>query len=243
MKDAPLAAIWVYLATKPLLWLTATLVCYQLAVWIYRKAGEHPLLNPVAVAVALLIGLLIVTATPYPTYFSGAQFVHFLLGPATVSLAVPLYRQRAQLRTLALPIAVALPVGILTAALSAMGLAWLLGASPQTLISLAPKSATAPVALGISEQLGGIPSLTAALVVTTGIVGAVFGTGLLRVLHIRDDAVKGVALGVSSHGIGTARAFQVSPVMGAFAGLAMALSAGLTAFLLPPLLHWLRLSS
>jgi len=241
MGEAALADIWVYLAASPLLWLTLTLLCYLIALRLYRLAGETPLLNPVAIAVALLIGLLVLTGTPYQTYFDGAQFVHFLLGPATVSLAIPLYRQRERLRAMALPIAAALVAGVLTAALSAIALGALLGADRETLISLAPKSVTAPVAMAISQKLGGLPSLTAVLVVSTGILGAVLGTGLLRLLRIRDDAVKGFALGVTSHGIGTARAFQVSPVMGAFSGLAMALSAFVTALLLPPLLRWIGL--
>jgi predicted murein hydrolase (TIGR00659 family) len=236
MADDPFTTLWVYLAASPLLWLSLTLVCYLIALRIYRLGGENPWLNPVAIAVALLIGLLVLTDTPYQTYFDGAQFVHFLLGPATVSLAIPLYRQRQRLRRLALPIVAALLASVLTAASSAIGLGALLGASTETLVSLAPKSVTAPVAMGISEKLGGLPSLTAVLVVSTGILGAVLGTGLFRVLGIRDDAVKGFALGATSHGIGTARAFQVSPVMGAFAGLAMALSALVTALLLPPLL-------
>jgi len=241
MNEPQLVAVWVYLAASPLLWLTLTLVCYLGAVWIYRFGGESPWLNPVAIAVVLLIALLVVTGTPYQTYFDGAQFVHFLLGPATVSLAIPLYRQRQRLRALALPVAVALVVGVLTASLSAVGFAALLGAGKETLISLAPKSVTAPVAMGISEKLGGLPSLTAVLVVSTGIVGAVLGTGLFRLLGIRDDAIKGIAMGVAAHGIGTARAFQVSPTMGAFSGLAMALSAFVTALLLPPLLRWIGL--
>jgi predicted murein hydrolase (TIGR00659 family) len=234
-----LTGLWVYLAASPLLWLSATLVCYLLADRLYRLGGGSPLLNPVAIAVVLLIGILLVTETPYAVYFDGAQFVHFLLGPATVSLAIPLYRQRERLAALALPISAALLVGVLTASLTAIGLAAWLGADTSTQVSLAPKSVTAPVAMGISEKLGGIPSLTAVLVVSTGIVGAVFGTGVLKLLRIRDDAVKGVAIGVTSHGIGTARAFQVSPTMGAFSGLAMALSAFLTAALLPSLLSWL----
>ncbi len=241
MSDAPLTQVWVYLAASPLLWLTATLVCYLIALKVYRLGGESPLLNPVALAVALLIGLLVLTGTPYQTYFDGAQFVHFLLGPATVALAIPLYRQRERLKTLALPILVALPVGVLTAALSAVGLGFLFGADPATLISLAPKSVTAPVAMGISEKLGGIPSLTAVLVISTGIIGGVFGTGLLRLLGCRDEAVKGFAMGLAAHGIGTARSFQVNAAMGAFAGLAMALSAFATALMLPPLLRWLEL--
>lgn len=241
MIDTSLTKIWVYLAASPLLWLTATLVCYLLADRLYRLGGGNPLLNPVAVSVALLIGILVATDTPYGVYFDGAQFVHFLLGPATVALAIPLYRQRARLATLALPIGVALLAAVLAASLSAIGLAAWLGADVATQISLAPKSVTAPVAMGISEKLGGIPSLTAVLVVSTGIVGAIFGTGVLRLLRIQDDAVKGVAMGATSHGIGTARAFQVSPTMGAFSGLAMALSAFLTAALLPSLLGWLGL--
>lgn len=241
MADTPFAAIWVYLAASPLLWLSLTLVCYLVALRIYRLGGESPLLNPVAITVGLLIGLLALTDTPYQTYFDGAQFVHFLLGPATVSLAIPLYRQRQRLRHLVLPIVAGLLASVLTAASSAIGTAALLGAGAQTLISLAPKSVTAPVAMGISEKLGGLPSLTAVLVVSTGILGAVLATGVFRLLGIRDDAVEGFALGATSHGIGTARAFQVSPVMGAFAGLAMALSAFVTALLLPPLVHWLGL--
>lgn len=241
MGDRMLGDVWVYLAASPLLWLTLTLLCYLLALRLYRLGGESPLLNPVAVAVALLIGLLVLTGTPYATYFDGAQFVHFLLGPATVSLAIPLYRHRRRLRALAVPIAAALVIGVATAALSAIALGAVLGADRETLISLAPKSATAPVAMGISEKLGGLPSLTAVLVVSTGIVGAVMGTWLLRLFRVQDDAVKGFALGLTSHGIGTARAFQVSPVMGAFSGLAMALSACVTALLLPPLLRWIGL--
>lgn len=242
MVEDRLNAIWVYLAASPLLWLTATLACYLIAQRLYRLAGSTPLLNPVMVAIALLIGLLWLTDTPYRTYFEGAQFVHFLLGPATVALAIPLYRQRQRLRTLALPILVALPVGVATAALSGMGLAALFGAEPKILLSLAPKSVTAPVAMGVSEQIGGFPTLTAVLVISTGVVGAVFGTAVLRLLRCQDPAVKGFALGLSAHGLGTARAFQVDATMGAFAGLAMALSALTTALLLPPLLSWIGLA-
>lgn len=242
MVEGRLNEIWVYLAASPLLWLTATLTCYLIALRLYRLSRGTPLLNPVMLAIALLIGLLWLTDTPYRTYFEGAQFVHFLLGPATVALAIPLYRQRHRLRALALPILVALPVGVATAGLSAIGLAALLGAEPAILLSLAPKSVTAPVAMGISEKIGGIPTLTAVLVISTGVVGAVFGTAVLRLLRCQDPAVQGFALGLSAHGLGTARAFQLDATMGAFAGLAMALSAFATALLLPPLLSWIGLS-
>lgn len=237
MPETPVVDIWVYLSTTPLLGLTITLAAYLAADWVYRRAGSNPLLNPVAVAVAVLILLLGATGTPYDTYFEGAQFVHFLLGPATVALAVPLYEQLPKLRVLLLPISVALLVGLSVGALSAVGIAALLGASPETMLSLAPKSVTAPIAMGIAEKIGGLPSLTAALVVMTGILGAVFGTLLFDWLGVKDDSVRGIAMGTTSHGIGTARAFQVSSEMGAFSGLAMALSAFGTAFLVPPLLQ------
>ncbi|MCB1728207.1 MAG: LrgB family protein, partial [Gammaproteobacteria bacterium] len=124
-------------------------------------------------------------------------------------------------------------------ALSSVALARLFGATLQTQMSLAPKSVTAPVAMGISEQIGGLPSLTAVMVVATGILGAVLGTRLFALLRIRDDSIKGIAMGITAHGIGTARAFQVSPEMGAFSGLAMALSTFTTALILPWLLQWL----
>lgn len=238
MNDDNLAQIWVYLSASPLFGLTMTLVAYGIAHRVYRVANSHPLLNPVVTAVGLVIGLLLLTGMPYADYFAGAQFVHFLLGPATVGLAAPLYRQFAKLKRLWLPVSVALVCGVTIGGLSAVLLAQWLGADQQTLLSLAPKSVTAPVAMGIAERLGGIPSLTAVLVVTTGIVGAVLGTRLFDLLHIRDDSVRGIAMGVAAHGIGTARAFQVSAEMGAFAGLAMALSALLASIILPWVLGW-----
>jgi len=242
MPLGELGQVWVYLSASPLLWLSVTLLAYLVAFTLYRKAGDNPLLNPVALAVALLIVILLATGTPYATYFEGAQFVHFLLGPATVALAVPLYRQLGRLRRLWLPVAVAVVVGVTVAALSAVAIAALLGGSVETQLSLAPKSVTAPVAMGIAEKVGGLPSLTAVLVVATGILGAVTGTRLLSWCGVRDDAVRGIAMGVTSHGIGTARAFQVSPAMGAFSGLGMALSAFATALLVPWLVRLLGVS-
>lgn len=232
-----IADIWVYLSASPLLWLTATLIAYQGAFWLYRKAHMNPLANPVAIAVAALVALLWFTGTPYDVYFEGAQFVHFLLGTATVALAVPLYANLETLKRNLLPLGGALVAGSVTAAASAVGIGWLLGASRETLLSLAPKSATAPIAMGVAEKLGGLPSLTAVLVVTTGILGAVLARGTLNLMRIKDHAVRGFAVGLAAHGIGTARAFQVSEQMGAFAGLAMGLNGLLTAFLFPLLLR------
>jgi predicted murein hydrolase (TIGR00659 family) len=230
-----LQTIWVYLAASPLLSLTMTLVAYKCGLWLHRKSGYNPLLNPVLIAVGALVAILTVTDTSYGTYFEGAQFVHFLLGPATVALAIPLYRQVQQVRKSLLAIVVAVVCGSITAAASAVLIGWLLGASEQTLLSLAPKSATTPVAMGISEQLGGLPSLTAVAVILTGIIGAMMGSGLLRLMRIVDPRTTGLAIGVAAHGIGTARALQISEVAGAFSGLAMGLNALATAVLIPVL--------
>ena len=148
-------------------------------------------------------------------------------------MAIPLYRQFARVRRSAVALLTSIVAGSLTASVSAMAIAWALGASRDTIISIAPKSVTAPVAMGISEQLGGLPSLTAALVILTGILGAMIGPGILNLLRITDWAARGVAIGTASHGIGTARALQVNEVAGAFSGLAMGLNAIATALLLP----------
>lgn len=228
-----LTDVWVYLAASPLLSLTMTLIAYQGAHWVYRKAGSTALLNPVLITVILVVTALTLTGTSYQTYFEGAQFIHFLLGPATVALAIPLYRQFDKVRHSAAAIAASLLTGSLTAIVSAVGLGLLLRADPISLIALAPKSATAPVAMGIAEKLGGLPSLTAVLVIATGIFGAALGPVLLDALGIRDPAARGFALGTASHGIGTARALQESEVAGAFSGLAMGLNALATAIILP----------
>lgn len=233
--------IWVYLAQSPLLWLTLTVAAYVAADALHARLRRHPLAHPVLVAVALLLAVLAVSGTRYDDYFAGAQFVHFMLGPATVALAVPLHRELDRVRARALPLGAALVAGSTTAVVVAVGSAWLLGASRATLVSLAPKSTTTPVAMGIAEKLGGLPSLTAALVILTGILGAVAGPTVLRLAGVRDAAARGFALGLASHGIGTARAFQLGEREGAFSGLAMGLNALATALALPAILRILGL--
>lgn len=235
MADA--ALIWSYLSREPLLWLTATLLAYWAGDAAFRASGRKPYVNPVLVAVILLAAVLWLTGTDYPAYFEGAQFVHFMLGPATVALAVPLHANLSRVRRAALPILAALVAGSVTAVLSALGIAWALGADAGVLASLAPKSATAPVAIGISEGLGGAPTLTAVLVLLTGIIGAVVVTPLLNALGVRDWRARGFAVGVAAHGIGTARAFQVNETAGAFAGIGMGLNAVLTALIAPLVLR------
>lgn len=225
--------LWSYLARDPLLWLTATLLAYLAAEAISAAAGRHPLANPVLIAVILLAALLRGTGTEYRTYFEGAQFVHFMLGPATVALALPLYDNLGRVKSTLLPMAAALLAGSLTAILTALGIARALGVTGQTLLSLAPKSATAPVALGVSEAIGGEPSLTAVLVILTGITGAVVATPMLNALKVRDWRARGFAVGLAAHGIGTAHAFRVNSTAGAFSGIGMGLNAVLTAILAP----------
>ena len=230
--------LWVYLQTAPLFWLTATLAAFFVADAVARRAGRNPIVNPVLIAVALVAVLLKISGTDYQTYFNGAQFVHFLLGPATVALGVPLYRNLEMVGRNLLPMLAALVVGAAVAIVSAVGVAKALGAPKTVLISLAPKSVTAGVAMAVSESLGGLPPLTAALVIATGIFGAIVVTPMMNALRIRDYAARGFAAGLASHGIGTARAFSVDPVAGVFAGIAMGLNAVATPVLAPLILPW-----
>ena len=231
--------IWVYLSASPLLGLSMTLLAYQGAFWLYQRSGHNPLANPVLLAVSILVLFLTLTATRYETYFAGAQFVHFLLGPATVALAIPLYTQFKRVRTMLLPVVAGLLAGSLTATISAVLIARWFDASLPTQLSLAPKSVTTPIAMGIAERIGGIPSLTAVLVIITGVLGAVGARAVFDALKVRDPAIRGFAIGVASHGIGTARAFQVNEQSGAFAALAMGLNGALTAILVPLIAGWL----
>jgi predicted murein hydrolase (TIGR00659 family) len=229
----PLFQLWVYLAATPLAGLTLTLLAYGVGWWVYTRAAFHPAANPVPIAVGLIVAVLAITGTSYKTYFEGAEFVHFLLGPAVVGLAVPLVREWSTVRRLALPIAGALAVGSLVAVSSTLSIAWALGAAPTTLLSLAPKSVTAPIAMGIAERIGGIPALAAAFAVITGVLGAMMGKSIFDLLRISDWKARGFALGLAAHGIGTARAFQVNTEAGTFAGLAFGLHGVVAAFIFP----------
>lgn len=237
-----LSEIWVYLAASPLLWLTVTVLAYLAAYWLYRRTSFNPFVNPVLVAVAFISTVLLVTRTPYPTYFEGAKFIHFLIGPATVALAIPLYAQMERLKTMWVPLTIALVVGSVTAIVSGMGIAWAMGASPGVALSLAPKSATMPIAMGVSEKIGGVPALAAVAVAITGISGAIMARGLLNLLRVEDDAVRGFTTGLVAHAIGTARALTRSETAGAFSALAMGLNGVATALLTPLVLKALNVT-
>ncbi|MBK8047188.1 MAG: LrgB family protein [Anaerolineales bacterium] len=215
--------IWVYLAASPLLNLTLTLAAYLVGDTLFRKSGQKPIFNPVLIAIVILVTILTLRGTSYETYFAGAQFVHFLLGPATVALAIPLYRQFNRVKESAVAILVSLVVGSLTAVITAVLITWLLGAPQNVVASIAPKSATTPIAMGIAEQIGGLPSLTAVLVILTGITGAVVGTTVLEKLGVRSARQKALRWGWRRMA-SAPRALQVSELAGAFSALAMGLN-------------------
>jgi predicted murein hydrolase (TIGR00659 family) len=232
MSDNPFA-LWVYLSQTPLLWLTVTLLVYAIADAVSLATRRHPLANPVLHSIWILGVFLHMTGTDYTTYFSGAQFVHFLLGPATVALAVPLYENRRIVMAAILPMLVALVVGCITAIVSVVLLAEAAGLPREVVLALAPKSVTAGVAMGISETLGANPAITAVATVLTGIMGAIVVTPMMNRMGITDFRARGFAAGLASHGIGTARAFQVDEIAGVFAGIAMGLNTLVTALLVP----------
>lgn len=232
--------IWVYLAASPLLWLFATLLAGTIGMAIFDWSGRRQIANPTLLAVIMLIALLMATGTPYDTYFEGAQFVHFLLGPATVALAVPLFHNRHIIRRAALPTIAALLAGSVVAIATGLVVARLLGATDEVVMSLVPRSTTTPVAMAIADQIGGIPSLAAALVAATGIPGSMLILPLLSRFGLVDERARGLAIGVTAHGMGTARAFQDSQVAGSFAAIGLGLNALATAALVPMLVPLLR---
>jgi len=227
---------WTFFAAKPLLWLIVTIATFIATSWFNRRIGGTPLLHPVLVSLSLIIVFLLLTGTEYETYFEGAQFIHFLMGPATVALAVPLFDHLERVKKMLLPLLVACMAGAVAAAASAVLVAQLMDAQIGTLLSLAPKSVTSPIAIGIAEKIGGYPSLASGLVLITGAIGCILAPPLYRILNIKDEAVKGFALGVAAHGMGTAFAFEYGLMAGAFGGLAMGMTGAFTAFMLPLLI-------
>lgn len=228
------------LAGKGVFWLAATLIAYAGARALQKRLGGTPIANSVLIATAPLIAILVASNTSYADYSIGGSVLLWLLGPATVALAVPLYRNFSEVRGALVPLSVALVVCSLVAVISAIGIAYAMGASPETIRSLAPKSVTTPIAMGIAVEIGGVPELTAAFVIITGIVGAVFASAVFNFIGIRDARARGFATGVVAGGIGTARAFQESFLSGTFSGIGMTLNGIVTAILLP--LLWLAFS-
>lgn len=224
------------LLNSPLFGIALTLVAYRLAEWLYQRS-RFVLFNPVAVSIIAIILLLKYCDIPYPAYNSGGKMILFLLGPAVVALAVPLYQRRDQILKRKLPILLGIIAGAVSSIVSAAGISWLLGGSDEVVLSMVAKSVTTPIAIGITEKIGGIVPLTAALVVLTGCLGAICGPEFCRLIGIRSKAAMGLAVGTAAHGIGTARMLGEDRFSGAIAGLAIGLN-GLATALIVPLL-WL----
>ena len=232
--------IWYTLTQAPLLWLSLTLCVYLFALFIYRRCNSNPLVLPVFTSLCIIASILLITDTPYETYYEGAQFIHFLVGPATVALAIPLYKHLPRLLALWRPLSITLIIGAITGLVRGAYIPWWTGGSAELAISLMPKSATMPISMAMAEYFGGHPSLTAISVVITGIVGSVMATPVFYLLRVEDPAIKGIAMGVTAHAIGTARAIQINETMGAFSALAMSVTGVLTALFMPFVMQWLQ---
>lgn len=229
----PITEIWVYLSGSPLFALVITLLAYQTGLYLYQRFNRNPLANPVGIAIVIVSLAINAVDMPYAEYFKGAQFVHFLLGTATVSLAVPIYRGIHQIGSRALPLFSALIAGGLTSMISAVGIAKLLGADATIVKSMYAKSITAPIAMGVSETIGASPTLTAVFAVVTGISGAIMARYILDFFKLEAWWQRGFVIGIGAHGIGTSRAFSVHPEAGAYSSLAMGLHGVLGAVAIP----------
>ena len=230
MSAAPIVDI---VLSSPVFGVAITLAAYEAGCWVQRRCGGSPLANPVLISIVLIAGGLEVCGVSYGAYLRGGDLIRFLLGPATVALALPIYTNAVRLRGAVAGIAAAVVVGATVGAASAVGIAWLLGAPPELLLSMAPKSVTTPIAIGISEQISGHPSLTSVFVIASGITGAMISGRLFDLLGIRSWEVRGFATGIAAHGIGTAQMLSVNETAGAFAGLAIGLTGLFTAVVLP----------
>lgn len=228
-----IARQWVTDAMQPATWMTLTILTYVLAGEAQRRCKGSPLLNPTFLSITAVIAVLLLTHSDYGVYFRAVEPIHLLLGPATVALGLPLYKQLHVIRANAVPVMAGVIVGAVIACGSAVGIAWLLGGSPDLLRSLAPKSVTAPIAMSVSREIGGSPALTASLVIPTGIIGAVLCQWLFDWIGVKSWPARGLATGIAAHGIGTGAILATNEIAGAFAGLAIGLTALFTAIVLP----------
>ncbi len=229
--------IWVYLSGSPLFALFITLAAYQIGLWVYKSTKQNPLANPVAIAIILVATVIQSIDMPYSSYFEGAQFIHFLLGSATVSLAIPIYRGLSSLKGRSIPLIFSLIAGGLVSIFSAVNIASLLGAGSSITGAMYPKSVTAPIAMGIAERIGVSPTLTAIFAVATGIVGAILAPFVLNALGMKEWWQRGFAIGIGAHGIGTSRAFSIHPEAGTYASLAMGMNGVISAVAIPIIYH------
>ncbi len=223
---------WQAIAHHPLFGVGLTLAAYQLSISLYEKT-RLMFLQPVLVSMALVIAVLVPLGIGYEEYRQSTTLLTLLLGPATVALAVPLFLNLKRIRQLFWPTLITLSIGGLVATVMGVGLAWAFGAEHMMLMTMAPKSVTSPIAMLVAEQIGGVAALAAVFVLITGVIGATLGPELLRRIGVRHPAAQGMALGITAHAVGTARALQEGEECGAFAALAMSLMGVATAVLLP----------
>ncbi|WP_447927579.1 LrgB family protein [Vreelandella sp. EE27] len=221
------------LSATPLFAVALTLAAYLLANALFIRLKRPAWLPAVLIAALLLAATLALIGLPYEVYREGATWLTLLLGPATVALGLPLHQQLPHIRALWRPLLVCLPLAASLAVCYALGIAWLLGVPPALLSSLAAKSVTAPIAIGITEEIGGSVALMLGALLVTGVTTAACTAAAARFLKIDDDRLIGFALGLNGHAIGTVRAFDISPAAGAFASLGMSLTGIFTALLLP----------
>jgi len=229
--------LWTPLAATPLLWLVVTLSAYAIGRAIQRACAGSALANPVPIAIAIAAAVVLATGTSYKTYFAGAQFINFLLGPATIALAIPLARSARLIRQNLHSIGLALLAGSVTSIVSGVGIVWLLGGSRAVALSMAPKAVTTPIAVAVSEQIGGVPALTAALAILGGILAAVVGQHMLHGLQVRDWRAHGLAAGIAGSGVAAAQVAARNELGAAFAALGIGLNGLLTAILVPMLVR------
>lgn len=218
--------------SNPIILLAITFGIYYVARQIQKWTG-WVVLNPILVTIAALIALLQLTGISYETYEQGGQYIEFWLKPAIVALGVPLYQNLGQIRRQLLPILMSQLVGCLVGLVSVTLIASALGASHEVIVSLAPKSVTTPIAMEVCKTSGGIPSLTAAIVVIVGLFGAIFGFKILEVWHVRNPFSQGISMGTAAHAVGTSRAMEKGETYGAYSSLGLILNGVLTALLTP----------
>ncbi len=212
--------------------LALTFGVFYAAKTLQRRLG-WVLFNPILIAIATIIVFLLAMDIPYETYHEGAKLIEFWLKPAVVALGVPLYLQLSSIKRQFLPILASQTMGCVAGIVSVVVIAKMLGASNAVIMSLASKSVTTPIAMEVTQALGGIPSLTAAIVVITGLIGAIIGFKTLSVGHVHNPMALGLSMGAASHALGTSAAMDRDQFMGAYASLGLTLNGILTALLTP----------
>ena len=224
--------------SNPLFGVFLTLLAFKFGQWCYKKSNHNPFLQPMIVGLFSVFLALLAFGLSFDQYFATAQPLHLMLGPVTVALAVPLYENVQRIRAMLAPVLITVLLASTITVSITVGIAWLMGAGKTTLLSLLTKSITTPIAMAISTEIGGIPSLAAVFVIYTGIIGVIVGPSLLNKLKVTDKRIRGITMGISAHAIGTARAIEEDRETGAFSALAMGMTGFITAFILPLIVLW-----